>query len=1002
MRKHILTLLILITGACTSAQQLYFNHLSVNSGLSQGVNNCIYRDSKGFVWISSFDGLNRFDGINCSSFRSSIKDTGGLKGTLFLNILEDKEANLWIGSNEGLNFYNRKLDRFFSYHIQNRKDAEQFYSPFYIDDQNRVWLQSSADLFIFDLTGKKFTQVSSSFAAGNLILKTLPQDLYKPLSKILAVNNNLPVLWTGDVSNNSVTWKKQPLQLENGRINTFLLSDKDTLWLGTNKGLQRYSLRAKNGILSPAYNTQQYNISAIHADNTGALWLGTLQSGLLKTDAAQLKVEQQYLSSPYNSYSLSGNQIQYIYTDAYSNLWVSVWGKGIDYTSLNKFRFNHFVTKEQAVLSGTDNFIKSIVEVNDETWCGTQNDGILILDTDKKIKKTIREGLPASIEYLYAGTDNQILAATFNGLYQIDKTGRNIKKLFADAPYTPASQQFNYISALKNKDVLLSSNAGLFISEKTKGGYSLAAAKGVAAKDVYLTTYSDELEQIYISKAFKGFAVYKRNADSFALVKEFPVQATIKCFSETEDSIIWIGSTIGLIQFNKHQLKIERIFTTADGLSNQYIYGIIQDNDFLWISTNAGINRFHKKEYAVKTFSEGDGLQSNEYNTYSFYKNGNGELLFGGVNGLNAFSPENLTGTTFPPQLILTALQLNDTAYNPGINYAVLPSLSVKYNQNTISFQFTVIDYANAGAATISYMLEGYDKGWVTAPNKSFIRYANLPADNYQLKVKAFNAEGMMAKEIYSLSVTVETPWWQSFAFRLAVILLLTGVAVLFIRSYINRKLEKQKAAFEKRQAVEEERNRISRDMHDDLGSGLTKIAILSEVVKKHVLEPEKVKVEMDKIGVSSRELVDNLQDIIWVLNPKNDTLESLSAYIREYGLKYFEPFGTTITFDYPDEFSVLKLGEEQRRNIFLTIKESFNNISKHAWCNHVNVIIKEKPQQIMITIADDGKGFDMNTVRTFSNGLTNMQHRIKNSGGTYQINSTPGKGTITEIKINC
>ncbi|MBS1656179.1 MAG: hypothetical protein JSU05_15100, partial [Bacteroidetes bacterium] len=143
-----------------------------------------------------------------------------------------------------------------------------------------------------------------------------------------------------------------------------------------------------------------------------------------------------------------------------------------------------------------------------------------------------------------------------------------------------------------------------------------------------------------------------------------------------------------------------------------------------------------------------------------------------------------------------------------------------------------------------------------------------------------------------------------------------------------------------------------------------------------------------------------SLQDIIWILNPKNDTLENLASYTREYGLKFFEPFETEISFKYPEKFPDIKLSEETRRNIFLVLKESFNNISKHAWCNHISVSIKIVNKEITISIEDDGRGFDPAKVRQFGNGLINMNARIEHIGGSYKINSIPGKGTKTEINI--
>jgi signal transduction histidine kinase len=188
--------------------------------------------------------------------------------------------------------------------------------------------------------------------------------------------------------------------------------------------------------------------------------------------------------------------------------------------------------------------------------------------------------------------------------------------------------------------------------------------------------------------------------------------------------------------------------------------------------------------------------------------------------------------------------------------------------------------------------------------------------------------------------------------------------------------------------------------MHDGLGSGLTKIAIMSEVVKKQIYEPEKAKQQLENIAESSRELVDSLQDIIWVLNPKNDTIESLTAYIREYALKFFEPFGIETVFNYPEEFPDSRLSEETRRNIFLTVKETFTNICKHAWCNNVLICFEHRDSMVILTIKDDGKGFDMEKLRKFGNGLRNMQLRIQQVGGRYRICSQMGKGTQTLIEI--
>ena len=985
------------------AQQLYFNHLSVNNGLSQGVNDCIYRDSKGFVWISSYDGLNRFDGISCTVFRSSINEASGLKGTLFLNILEDQNSNLWIGSNAGLNFYNRQLDVFQNFRIQDRNNGQQFYSPFYIDEMNNIWIQSVSDIILFNPSTKTFQVVKHFSSPGNLIVKPLPEEPYRQLQQIFAVKNNLPVLWHGELAGKEIKWHSTSIPTSAKRITALLTAGNKRLWFGADNGVFCYQINKKNDCISRLANQEIKNVSALHLDRNGTLWAGTMQQGIFSIDTLTRTVKNHYTNSAYDNYTLSGTQIKYITSDEKGELWVSVWGKGVDYTSLNRFRFNHHVTKEEAVSVGSDNFIRSIIQVHDEFWCGTQSSGILVLDKNKKIKKNIHVGLPLTIEHLFSDHNKLVWASTFEGLFLIDPQSEKIIKLpYNNVGYGSASNQYNFVSSLPNGSILASTNAGLFLVDKVNDTFQFTKVKGIGnANNVFLTTYIDQLKHIYISQAFKGLSVYSLSEDSLNLITDLPMEATIKCFSESTDSSLWIGSTIGLIRFNKYKLRMEQLFTTRDGLSNQYIYGILPDGDYLWLSTNAGINRMNIKSEAIKIFSAGDGLQSNEYNTYSFYKTNKGEFLFGGVNGINSFLPVDFKSNSYTPQLVLTELLINDYTYNSTINPSEIRELNLNYQQNTISFQFTVIQYANSTANNFSYILEGYDKLWVSAANKSQIRYSRLPSGHYTLKIKAYNGDGIEADQIYSLPIRIKPPWWQTWWFETLSILFVLGLMHLISRAYLRMRLERQRALIERKVAVEKERNRISRDMHDDLGSGLTMIAILSEVVKKQLAEPEKARELLEKIAESSRDLVDSLQDIIWLLNPQNDTIEGLASYIREYGLKYFEPLAVQVDFNYPEKFSTLSLNEEQRRNTFLSVKESFNNIVKHADCKNIIVSIYETPKEIRICIVDDGKGFDMNSVRLFANGLKNMQERIEYVGGTYFIISEPEKGTLTEIKFS-
>ncbi len=687
----------------SSAQQLSFSHLGVNNGLSQGVNNCTYKDSRGFIWISSFDGLNRFDGLNCRIYRETGTDKISIKGTLFLNILEDRSGNLWIGSNKGLNCYDRRSDRFVNYQMPGRALVDQFFSPFYIDDQNKVWLQSRAHIILFDPAVKQFTLLYTFPQTGNLLVKSKPALPYQSLQEIYIVVNNTPVINIATVRKNLFTWQA-PVNISHPditRVNYFLPDGRGSFWLATNDGLFYFNRTSQ--YLQPVLNKNEKlgNTIVLDFDSSGRLWTGSQQQGLYLTDTASRKVLEQYYPDGRNPYGLSGQQVLYIHSDAQNYLWVAIWGKGIDYVNPDRFRFNHYLTRETASEKGIDNFIRSIVQVApNEIWAATQSSGILVLNEKKEFITGIRQPLPATIEHLYKDSHANVWAATFNGLFVIDPLSRKVQRINnTTEKNNPPQNQFNFINQLQDGRMLASSNAGLFLISKKKNQYFFSRVKNCPANDVYLTSFQDSDGIIYISRAFKGFYTCRLQQDSLVAQHDYTYQASIKCFAETNDSLVWIGSTIGLMRYNKNQHRIQKIYTTSEGLSNQYIYAVLAHKEYLWMSTNAGLSRLNSHNNEVKNFSAADGLQSNEFNTYSFCKTTGQEMLFGGVNGLNAFYPDLVTPYKNKPQLQLATLQVNDSLYNPGINPGELESLGLQYKQNTISFQFTVLDYANAAAS---------------------------------------------------------------------------------------------------------------------------------------------------------------------------------------------------------------------------------------------------------------------------------------------------------------
>lgn len=455
-------------------------------------------------------------------------------------------------------------------------------------------------------------------------------------------------------------------------------------------------------------------------------------------------------------------------------------------------------------------------------------------------------------------------------------------------------------------------------------------------------------------------------------------------YSSTSDAILKWSE-------NSRQLNIIKLPKEM----KKQIYDICPDKkENWWILTKNGLVVYNEPAGIFRRFTTADGLLSNDMDGTLFCRS-DSMMLFGNHNYITTFYPAKfLSAIAKVPAVQLREILSNETP----VQWNGTTEINFNYHSHNITFRWALPDFSNPIHNEYFCKLQGIDSGWRFIGNTGEVQYPNLSPGKYTVQLKAASANGVMSPNIITIPFEIMAPFWKTTWF---IALVCLGLILLFgyVIHYISRRnLKERILQMEKEQAVEKERNRISRDMHDDLGSGLTKIAILSEVVKKQLNEPEKARQQLENISESSRELVDNLQDIIWVLNPRNDTVESLASYIREYALKFFDPFKIDTHFIYPDKFPEIKLSEETRRNIFLTVKEGFNNIVKHAWCNTVCLKTEINHNSITMTVRDDGKGFDIGLTRKFGNGLINMKNRMEQIGGSYTIISETGKGT--EIKL--
>ncbi|HEY4109136.1 sensor histidine kinase [Puia sp.] len=429
--------------------------------------------------------------------------------------------------------------------------------------------------------------------------------------------------------------------------------------------------------------------------------------------------------------------------------------------------------------------------------------------------------------------------------------------------------------------------------------------------------------------------------------------------------------------------------TTRNGLSENYISNLQCDADnTVWVCTPAGLDRIR---YADSCFTI-DNLTYNHDNyqgVYKIHSTRDGVHWALVMQGYMKIGPFPAKRTNYSPQILFSEV-LVDNVLTP--NTPTTP-LSLHYDHNTMTFHIGVTSFIDEAQTRYSYLLEGSSNHqWSPPTSESAIHFVNLPPGKYTLRVKVQFLAGDYPDGNSSYPFVIHPPWWQTAGFRAVLLLVIATLTFLGIRAYIRRRLLHQRLELENQQAIEKERTRIATDMHDELGAGLSRIKFLSETIGIKKQQQLPFEEEITGIRRYSHEMIDKMGEIVWALNERNDSLSDLLSYTRSYAAEYLLQGGIRCQVETPADLPSGFVSGEFRRNVYLTIKEALHNIVKHAQAEQVDIRMAVQPGKfLLITIADDGIGFDRERIRPFANGINNMQRRIRDLGGTLAIFTGPG-----------
>ncbi|CAL1517623.1 triple tyrosine motif-containing protein [Chitinophaga sp. MM2321] len=1010
-----------------------FDSYSVNEGLSQSTVFDITQDDQGFMWIATRDGVNRFDGYTFNEYRykpSSLFKAGEGKGELV--------ARGTNGNRAVINRFDLKGYKGFS---------------FYKDSHHQLLLTHNNGISIYDKYRNNFRSLlldTSNVNAGerdsNVKFRILGEDTATNSMWIWRPRKGIYVLDNVTYAIRRIIMYPPQFQ-QRGMVPSAVMKDGNTIWMSGEPGellalntktlrLQTYCLpgvdeqpvmrnlnadsmiivspghitifnKRRNKFSDLAYDVKNewgdpFRPNVLEIDHEGNAWIGGTD-GVLVYSIARNEIIRHIVS--FNTFETrSFNLVSQLYRDGSDNMWVGTDGDGLKKYSPHKKVFNLYRSPYI-----THNMVQAVYKHDDgKLYVGLMRDGLNIYaDGGKFLERISNELYPGKFPGNDLGaicrenSDHLWLhfAGMHIGLFNVQtKAFRDLTGKVKALGLPPQTDPFPFLFKRTNGELYFNYGRYLLLFDDTRTGYEVAVVHDF--KDELLTCYYED----YMGNQYVGTksALYIKHASgSRWKYVDLPDGTSVKAINKNPHKELLVATNKGLYIFDAQEhIKVHYNSYDYPKLINDYMYGVLlDDKDRIWVSHNKGLTQINPVTNEITTFNYEDGLQYNEFNTGAYYKSIDGELFFGGIRGVNGFYPKNFRKNPFYSKVIIRRMEVLDKPYESDTAISLLKRVELPYNQNTIAIEFVPLEYTNPLKNKVQYKLEGADEDWVEAGAFRMARYTNLHPGSYTFKVKASNNDDTWNTTPTSLDILIRIPFWQSLWFRFLLLLLLLGIAYYFSTLYLDYKIRHEKLKLEKEQAVDQERARISSDMHDDLGSGLSTIRLLSEIAKRKIPDTSQTK-EIERISETAGEMIDKMSEIIWAMNSSNDSLANLIAYMRSFAADFLEHAHITHQFFIPDAIPDIKLSGGTRRNIYLAVKESLHNVMKHARATEVIIEVKMH-KNMTIMIKDNGKGFDQEKVRLFGNGLKNIQKRMLAVGGNADISSNNGTIVFLDIPLN-
>lgn len=1010
LKKIIFLFVFAFVGVITSnkifAQDLnaHFHHLNSKNGLSSNSLRCLFKDHNGFLWIGTHSGLNRFDGKNIVSFIHQPNDSMSLINDDIQEICEDGSGRIWIATQGGLSVFNPFKNNFNNYltakndtqtiHLNEGVVAVSFFkNKIYITTHTGIFWTSPDTVNIVALSIEKNLHSTKKQIRGmpNLSFATAHGLFISTFSGLFYSQDGINFF---NKENNPKKW-----QIFNRGIMSSFCNDGDSIcWFTTFSSPILYHFRFASMQLDSVVFPKLHGgfLLAVCKINADEVWAGTITRGVL---IMNLKTKEIRFLEPVfgEAGSLSGSEIDAMLLDDEGTLFITT-DRGLDYVNPSQAAFTSFSQRDGKPIPFLKSMLYSIAQTDSLTWFATFTDGLYSFNSENGNYHHYTFPDDYNNMWYIRNEGNKFLLGSYGGIGWFDLK----------------TKQFSPIELPKKLDDF-THNGITFILPDKNGDYWIGLWQSgllkynLQSKKYIFYSKNDSLNKLSGTTPYQGF-IDEKNRLWFGYMEyaeincldistgKFSVYKFREDIKGRNDGYItalkmdnqgnlWAGTSQEGVLFFNPEKKITKHFTTAEGLSNNLVTFIQFDEDEnIWVGTLNGLNKLIPSSGKITSYSYSDGLPGNDF-AYGISHLMNGEIITVADLSVVKFNPKNVFENKFFPKVQLLFYEKS------GIKYFFQHNeneISVSYKDKTFRVNFTAINFIDADKTQFAYKLENYDNDWNYVGTQSFATFTSLPAGDYVLKIKATNKRGNWNVNETAITLHVSGPFWKTWWFFFLCLCTVGGISYLIYYMRLRQILE-----------IQNIRNKISKDLHDDIGSALSSISIYGEVAKKMSEEktPEVISI-LDSLQETAKSAMENMSDIVWAINPKNDRFNNIIDRLEIFSNQILNAKGINLHLNINDSLRTQKLTMQQRKNIYLICKEAINNVAKYSEAQNCFFELNKDENSFSIKIKDDGKGIDEEKKSLGGNGLINMKKRATDIKGILNIFSEKNKGTILSLNF--